>query len=129
MKNEKIRISQSEWEVMEVLWREAPLSAAEIFEELGPETTWNSKTVRAFLDRLERKGVIRKEKAHGVNVFRPIPKREDCLRQESQSFMERFFRGNPVSMMTHFIEREDLSPDEIEQLHRLLDTKRSTEDQ
>lgn len=128
MKHDKIRISRSEWEVMEVLWHKAPLSASEIFEMLGPETTWNTKTVRAFLDRLEQKKAIRKAKAHGVNVFKPIPKREHCLRQESRSFLDRFFRGNPVSMMSHFIEREELSKDEIRRLQQLLDTKCPTDE-
>lgn len=128
MKHDKIRISQSEWEVMEVLWHQSPLSATEIFEKLGPKTTWNIKTVRAFLDRLEQKNVIRKEKAHGINVFKPVPKREHCLRQESSSFLDRFFRGNPVSMMTHFIEREELSKDEIRRLRHLLDNKHPTDE-
>lgn len=110
---------------MEVLWRQAPLSASEIFAMLRPETTWNTKTVRAFLDRLEQKKAIRKEKVHGMNVFKPIPKREHCLRQESSSFLDRFFRGNPVSMMTHFIERQELSEKEISSLKRLLDNKRN----
>ena len=128
MKRNKIRISRSEWEVMEILWHQAPLSAAEIFEMLEPETTWNTKTVRAFLDRLEQKKAIRKEKIHGINVFKPIPKREHCLRQESSSFLDRFFQGNPVSMMSHFIEREKLSKDEIWRLQQLLDTKCPTEE-
>ncbi len=125
MKHNKIRITRSEWEIMEVLWRQAPLSASEIFAMLRPETTWNTKTVRAFLDRLEQKKAIRKEKVHGMNVFKPIPKREHCLRQESSSFLDRFFRGNPVSMMTHFIERQELSEKEISSLKRLLDNKRN----
>ncbi|MBN1972884.1 MAG: BlaI/MecI/CopY family transcriptional regulator [Sedimentisphaerales bacterium] len=123
MKREKISISPSEWEVIEVLWEQSPLSASEIFEMLKDKTTWNNRTVRSFLDRLEQKKAVAKEKKHGVNVYIPLLKRKQCLRKESRSFLERFFSGNPVSMMSHFIEKEDLSNEQIEKLQELLETK------
>ena len=124
MKRDKISISPSEWEIMEILWRQSPLSASEIFEALEGKTTWNNRTVRSFLDRLEQKKAIAKDKKHGVNVYPPLLKREQCLRKESRSFLERFFSGNPVSMMTHFIEKENLSKEQIEKLQQLLETKK-----
>ncbi|MEJ2650095.1 MAG: BlaI/MecI/CopY family transcriptional regulator [Sedimentisphaerales bacterium] len=124
MKRDKISISPSEWEIMEILWRQSPLSASEIFEALEGKTTWNNRTVRSFLDRLEQKKAIAKDKKHGVNVYTPLLKREQCLRKESRSFLERFFSGNPVSMMTHFIEKENLSKEQIEKLQQLLETKK-----
>ncbi len=121
MKPEPIKISPAEWEIMEVLWGGSPLCAAEIFERLGAETSWNVKTVRSFLDRLVKKKAVEKGKAHGINVFKPIPRRERCLRQESRSFLDRFFQGSPVSMMSHFLEKENLSADEIDAMKRLLE--------
>ena len=56
-----MRITASEWGIMEVLWHQAPLSAAEVFERLAGKTSWNIGTVRAFLDRLEQKKAVRKE--------------------------------------------------------------------
>jgi BlaI family penicillinase repressor len=123
MKNEKISISPSEWEVIEVLWEQSPLSASEIFEALKDQTTWNNRTVRTFLDRLEQKKAIAKDKKHGVNIYTPLLKREQCLRKESRSFLDRFFSGNPVSMMTHFIEKENLSNEQIEKLQKLLESR------
>ena len=123
MKSDKISISPSEWEVIEVLWAQSPLSASEIFDSIKDQTTWNNRTVRSFLDRLEQKKAIAKEKKHGVNVYKPLLKREQCLRKESRSFLDRFFSGNPVSMMSHFIEKEKLSKEQIEKLQKLLESK------
>ena len=110
---------------MEVLWRSAPLSVAETFETLASGSDRHIKTVRTLLDRLVRKGVVDKCKVHGVYVFSPIPKREQCLHDEGSSFLSRFFRGDPVSMIAHFIEHEDLSEDEMCKLGQLLETKSS----
>ncbi len=123
MREKPARVSKAEWEIMEVLWRRAPLSATETFENLGSGSSWHIKTVRTLLDRLVRKGVVDKPKVHGIYVFSPIASREQCLHEEGSSFLSRFFRGDPVSMIAHFIEHEDLSEDEMCALRQLLETK------
>ena len=123
MRKEPPRISKAEWEIMEALWRRAPLSVTETFESLGSGADWHVKTVRTLLDRLVRKGAVDKRKIHGVYVFSPIPRREQCVREEGSSFLSRFFRGDTASMIAHFIEHEDLSADEVHRLGQLLETK------
>ena len=124
MKNDPINITPAEWDIMEVLWQQSPLSAAEIYKILQTRTDWTVKTVRSFLDRLVQKEAVRKQKVHGMNVFEPIPQRSRCLRQESESFLKRFFQGNPVSLVRHFVEQESLSDQDIARLQELLEKKR-----
>ena len=124
MRNDPINISPAEWDIMEVLWQQSPLSAAEIHRILQTQTDWTIKTVRSFLDRLVQKEAVRKQKIHGMNVFKPIPKRSQCLRQESESFLQRFFQGNPVSLVRHFVEQEPLSDQDIARLQELLEKKK-----
>ena len=123
MKIEPINITPAEWDIMEVLWRQSPLSAAEIYETLRDQTDWTIKTVRSFLDRLAQKQAVRKDKIHGMIVFKPIPKRSQCLLQESRSFLQRFFQGNPVSLVRHFVEQETLSEEDVVRLQALLECR------
>ena len=124
MKTQPINITPAEWEIMEVLWQQSPQSAAEIYGALQAQTDWTIKTVRSFLDRLVQKQAVRKQKIHGMNVFKPMPKRSQCLRQESESFLHRFFQGNPVSLVRHFVEQESLSDQDIARLQELLEKKK-----
>lgn len=119
--SKQIRIPPSEWVVMEVLWKESPLSAAEISERLPHESQWNAKAVRAFLDRLLQKDAVLRRKVHGMYVFEPLIRRDDSLRQESRSFLDRFFQGNPISMIRHFVENESLSEADIRRIKQILD--------
>ena len=118
---EPIKIAPTEWEILEILWEKAPLSASEIFEHLPPESDWNVKTVRAFLDRLIRKTAVKRRKIHGIFVFEPTLERSKCLKWESRSFLDRFFRGNPVSMISHFLQEENFSTEDLARLAKLLD--------
>ena len=46
------RISESEWEVMKVVWEQAPCSASRIIASLNQRNAaWHPKTVKAFLNR------------------------------------------------------------------------------
>lgn len=122
MQPEQIKIAPTEWEILEILWEKAPLSAMEIFENLPPDTGWNVQTVRAFLDRLIRKTAVGRRKIHGIFVFEPNIERSKCLKWESRSFLDRFFRGNPVSMISHFLQEENLSAEDIARLKNVLES-------
>ena len=124
MKDKPINITPAEWDIMEVLWQQSPQSAAEIYESLQAQTDWSIKTIRSFLDRLVQKKAVAKQKVHGMNVFKPIPQRSQCLRQESESFLQRFFQGNAVSLVRHFVEQEALSDQDIARLQDLLEKKK-----
>ena len=115
---------------MEILWSESPLSAAEIAERLPADSGSNVKAVRAFLDRLLQKDAVTRRKIHGMYVFEPLIRREDSLRQESRNFLARFFHGNPISMISHFVENETISEEDMRRLQEMLEKrkKNQTED-
>ena len=120
-------ITQAEWTVMQVLWREGPLSATEVFEGLEGESDWHPKTVRTLLGRLVAKGALGREKRGGVYRFAPLATERECVREESQSFLQRCFGGSPRPMLAHLIEHEDLSPEDIEALRAKLDERMERE--
>lgn len=124
MPNESINISPSEWEVMEILWDEFPLSAADVIEKLHQtdfgKPDWSPKTIRTFLSRLVQKQCLRQAEIEGILHFEPIVDRESTVRKASHCFLNQFFDGTLSSMFAHFIRQEDISSEELDQLRRLL---------
>ena len=116
-------ISEAEWEVMEVLWRRSPCSPSEIIEALASHE-WAPTTIRTMLDRLTKKKVVAVRKDGRSILFRPLLKREDCVRKESESFLRRVFAGAPHPLLLHFTSTARLSPEQIEDLERVLKNKR-----
>ena len=119
-----IKISPAEWEVLNVLWERAPATAAEVFEALPQDKEWHAKTVNTFLARLVEKGVLEVRREGRSNVYLPRKSREQCIQAEGQSFLNRVFRGAFGPMLLHFVEKADLSQDEIRELERLLRNKK-----
>ena len=52
------RISDAEHAVMEALWRESPLSAADVCDVVCKERGWSIPTVKTLLSRLVAKGAL-----------------------------------------------------------------------
>jgi BlaI family penicillinase repressor len=119
------RISAAEWEILSLLWKKAPLTAAQVFEALPPNN-WKLNTVRTFLDRLEQKGVIRVEGRDKSPPKRFIPaiSREACVRQESNSFLSRVFEGGAAALLLHFAKNQRLTAAELAELEAILAQKR-----
>lgn len=115
-------ISESEWVVMESLWDSSPQTAAEVANQLEPTTNWAENTVRTLLTRLVRKGALKTGKtSSGTRTFRPAVSRDLCVKVESESFVQRIFRGAAKPLITHFAQNSGLSREEVAELKRILD--------
>jgi len=118
------RISETEWEVMKVVWAHAPCSAIHIIQTLRQaDASWHPRTVKAFLNRLVKKGALGFSKEGRAYVYRPLVRREECVDAASESFLERVFGGSLKPMLAHFVQRDKLSAEEIRELRRLLQNR------
>jgi BlaI family penicillinase repressor len=120
------KISDAEWSVMTVLWSKPGLTADQVVTALKGKVTWNARTVRTLIGRLLRKKALTFEKEGRKYRYLPIVNREQCARQERRSFVQRVYGGTVTPMLAAFIEDAQLSPEEINDLKRMLDDKDRT---
>jgi len=117
------RISDTEWEIMRIIWGRYPLTASEVVERLAAnDPSWHPKTVRTLLARLVRKKALDYQTNGRTYVYSPLVSEEECVATASESFLDRVFGGSLQPMLTHFVERRKLSREELEKLRRLLDS-------
>ena len=109
------KISDAEWQVMKVLWQKSPVTANQIVEKLTVETAWKPKTVRTLISRLTAKGAISFDKTGRQYLYYPVLTEEECVRQETRSFMSRVRTGALKPMLAAFMEEENLSQEEIDE--------------
>ena len=117
------KISDSEWEVMNIIWETSPLTTSEIMEKLPSERNWKLTTVKTFLDRLTQKGALDFEIRGGRYFYRPKVSQQQCMRKESKSFLNRVFNGDAAPMLMQFVKEAKLSRGEIQELRKILTKK------
>jgi BlaI family penicillinase repressor len=117
------RISETEWEVMKVVWGKSPISANEIVDILSEDDTWHPKTTKTLINRLVKKGALEYDKQGRAYIYRPAVKEADCVKAVSQSFLDRVFSGGLKPLLAHFVGQKRLSPDDAKELKRLLEER------
>jgi predicted transcriptional regulator len=114
------RISEGEHVLMEVLWTDSPLTAAEVTERIDPARGWSDRTVKTMLGRLLAKGVLAHEEDGRRYLYRPAVKREDHVARESSRLIDRLFGGRAAPLVAHLAERQALTEADITELEALL---------
>lgn len=114
------RITEAEHAVMEVLWRESPLAAADVAERVDPERGWSDRTVKTMLSRLLAKGVLAHEEEGRRYLYRPTVSRDDFIAGESRRLLDRMFGGRVTPLVAHLAEQDRLSDRDIAEIEALL---------
>ena len=114
------QISEAEFQVMKIVWEHAPVSTNQVTEYLTRTTKWSPKTIQTMLKRLVQKKALTYDKEGRVFIYKPLIGQQDYVNQESRHFLQRFYNGNLVSMMTVFLDMEELSQQEVDELKELL---------
>ena len=117
------KISESEWQVIKLLWVQNPATANEIVETLSPTCKWKPKTIKTLLNRLVKKKAVGYKKKGREYHYYPLVGQAECVGAESYSFLRRVYGGAAKPMLAAFLENEDLSPEDIKELKRILDKK------
>jgi predicted transcriptional regulator len=114
------RISEGEQVVMEVLWEQWPLTAAEVAARIDPARGWSDRTVKTMLSRLLAKGVLRHSEDGRRYLYSPAVSRADFAAGESRRLVDRLFGGRVTPLVAHLAERDTLSEDDIAEIEALL---------
>ena len=115
------KISESEWEVMKVIWSEHPITSGKVVNCLEDSTSWKPRTIKTLLNRLVDKGAVGREgKGNNYHYF-PLIEKAVLVKAESQSFLKRVFGGSLKPMIATMVETEDLSQEDIEEIKQMFE--------
>lgn len=118
------QISDAEFDVMNIIWKYAPINTNDIVERLSENKEWSPKTIQTMLIRLEKKGVIAHKKDSRMFVYYLLIKKEAYLEAAGKKFANRFFDGAVDQMVVSLLNQHDLTTKEINDLQAILDAKR-----
>jgi BlaI family penicillinase repressor len=113
-------ISAAEWKIMRVLWDKSPQPAYDIVQALEKTESWHANTIKTLLNRLVKKKALSAQRYKNLFLYTPILKEADCVRAESQSFLERFFGGDVRPLLVHFAENKQLTDEDLQELRKIL---------
>jgi predicted transcriptional regulator len=114
-------LTDGEARLMMVLWEKQQASVADVVAALGRKKAVNYSTVQTMLRILETKGYVTHEKEGRAFVYRPVIDQKQARRRALSHLVSRLFNNSPGLLVLNVLEDEQLEPEEIERLKKLLD--------
>ena len=113
-------MTENELEVMQTLWRKAPLTVSELLNCLQRKPIPAYTSLLTLVQTMEKKGYIKHEKSGKAFAYLPILKQKKFLVSEVKRIAKRLFGGSPGKLVLNLVENEQLSNVEIAALKQML---------
>lgn len=117
-----VRVTDAELAVLKVLWEQGPLTAKAITAEIYPKGAESEfAAVHSFLQRLERKKLVGRDRGSFVHVFSATVSPADVLGQELETLVGRLGNHSIAPLIMRLIDQKRLSKKEAAEIRALLD--------
>ena len=120
MSKDKISLQPTEWIIMEKLWESNPKTLMQLYHGLKVEPGWSKSTVTTLLSRMTEKGILYYEEGGRAKQYYPKVNRDDAAITETESLLERVYKGSVSMMMSTLIRNNNLSEADMEELYQIL---------
>ena len=124
MTTKKYEITDAELEIMKVLWENGELTLNEIVEILSKDEKKNKSTIKTLLYRLiEKESVKSITNKKKENTYKATVKKDDYLRKENESFLEKLYNGSTNKLLLNFVEEKKISKKDLQDLLDLIESE------
>ena len=111
------KLTDSEWQILNVLWERYPATARGIAERLPKENNWAYTTIKTLLTRLAEKGAVKESKKGNTSLYEPLLSKQMARRNALKSLANQAFDGAFGPLMHFLLEDQKLT---VNQRHQLL---------
>ncbi len=116
-----MKLTNSEWQLMNCLWERHPATARGIADRLPEEVKWAYTTIRTLLARMAEKGAIREYKEGNTSLYEPILTRDNARRSALKTLVNQAFDGAYGPLMHFLVNDRRLSSEQREALAKILE--------
>ena len=121
MTKKPVNVTDAELAVLKVLWARGALTARAIAEAVYPRGAESEfAAVHSFLQRLERKGLVIRNRSSFVHVFSAAASQTEVLGHELQTLVERLGGDSIAPLIMQLIDQKRLSRKEVAEIRKLL---------
>ena len=115
-------VTETEFAILDVLWRSEGCAIREIVESLyGEHTPARHATVKSLLERLEGKGYVECDKSRFAHRFSAKISREAYVGDQLKQLAESHFGGAMAPMLLTLVDRIGMSRKDREAIRKMID--------
>jgi predicted transcriptional regulator len=121
--------ASQELQFLRFVARNGPIAAGRVAEELGAELQISRSTVLTVLERLRRKGHLRRRRVDGVYLYSSKLPHDRLMRATVGQFVERSLGGSVTPFVAWLSERAEVTDEELAELRAAVARLRSRKEE
>lgn len=124
-KSELPDLSESQQEIMEVIWQHGELSARAVTDLISKRRMVAKNTIRTLLERMEQKGWLRHRIEGRTYLYSAARGREETIGSKVVELLDQVCGGSPETLMNALISHRGLTKSELDRVRSLLASAKS----
>ncbi len=114
-----IRPTDSELEILNILWQDGPASVRSVHEKLAKESGYT--TTLKLMQIMHEKGLLRRDAGSKVHIFEAAVGQEQTQGQLVQRMIDTVFNGSAMDLVMQTLGNHQASDAEMEQIRMYLE--------
>jgi predicted transcriptional regulator len=115
-----IKPTESELEILRILWERNTASVREVHEELSKTKEAGYTTTLKLMQIMHEKGLVGRDDSVKTHIYHPLVSREKTQKHLIGKMITTLFGGSSTELVLHALGNHKASPEELEEIQQLL---------
>ena len=119
-------ISDSEWEIMRIIWTIEPVSSTKIIQELQAKKDWSESTIKTLLRRLVNKNLLSTTKEGRHFVYSAKVNQAQVMTEAAQELLDRMCNMHKGEVILQLLADSPISKSDLAKMKQVINQKEKT---
>ncbi len=120
MSTKYIKPTESELEILQVLWDRDLASVREVHEELAKNKDVGYTTTLKLMQIMHEKGLVKRDDSFKTHIYQAAVSKEKTQKHLLGKMINSLFGGSPTELVLQALGNHKASPEELEEIQQLL---------
>ena len=116
-----IKPTESELEILQVLWDKGTASVREVHEELLKTKDAGYTTTLKLMQIMHEKGLVKRDDSIKTHIYQATVSKEKTQRHLVGKMIDTLFGGSTTQLVIQALGNHKASPDELEKIQKMID--------
>jgi predicted transcriptional regulator len=117
----KIKPTESELEILQILWERKSATVREVHEELLKNKTAGYTTTLKLMQIMFEKGIVTRDDSAKTHIYQPAVSRKITQKQFLDKMINGLFAGSSTQLVLQALGNQNASKSELDEIQKYLD--------
>ena len=117
----KLKPTESELEILQILWDKENATVREVHEELSKNKDSGYTTTLKLLQIMFEKGLVTRDDSNKTHIYQPAITKQKTQKQMLDKMINTLFAGSSTQLVLQALGNQKASKDELDEIQKYLD--------